>query len=351
MSREAPERPITEGAALSRRARELCEVAELIDLHLDTLIWQRIFGYDPLLRHEGYLGGRLLGHADLPRLLEGGVKGAHWSITTNPLRRQTGRSQALLRNLRGLRDLVERSEGALQIAGSLGAYREARAAGAHVVLPAIQGGNALAPAPRSAALPDPDLIRVTLVHLTSSWIGSTSSPLRLRPGAGLSEAGKELVRRLDAHRVLVDLAHIHPRGFWDAVDVHDPSLPLICTHTGVSGVTPHWRNLDDRQLEAIAATGGVIGVIFQETFLESPGGAQDANMVVDHLDHIISVCGEDHAAIGTDHDGLVTPPRGLRSASGWPRLVETMLVRGYSEARIRKILGENFLRVFGAIRP
>ncbi len=347
---------VSVGVAVAMEARAICAEAEIVDLHLDTLITHRLFGYDPLRRHGSVLGGRLMSHADLPRLQEGGVTGAMWSITTNPLRSQAGRCRTLGKNLDRLRSIADRSAGNLVVAGTHSAYRAARrgspgAEKVHVALPSIQGGHALAPAPPSAPMPDPDLVRVTLVHLTSSWVGATSTPLRLGPAGTLSDDGCDLVRRLDRHGVLVDLAHIHPRAFWKVVEVHDPQIPLVVTHTGVSGVTPHWRNLDDHQIEAIARTGGVIGVIFQAAFLRSPGGATDAGMVVDHLEHIISVGGENCVAIGTDHDGWITPPRGLRSAAGWPQLVEAMLARGFSRSRIEKVLGENFLRVLAQVRP
>ncbi len=77
------------------------------------------------------------------------------------------------------------------------------------------------------------------------------------------------MRRLNEKRIFVDLAHISKRGFWDAVEVHDKSQPLMVTHTGVSGVYEHWRNLDDDQLRAIADSGGTIGVMYQSSFLEN----------------------------------------------------------------------------------
>lgn len=327
------------------------EGAEVIDLHLDTFVPVRLAGYDPLRWHRPFLGGRFFGHADLPRLRAGGVAGAFWSITTNPLRSQRGRTRALLDGLTRLRALAEASEGRLEVAGTASAYRAARRRGAHVALPAIQGGHALAPAPESAHLPDPDIVRVTLVHLSSSWVGSTSTPL-LGPKGVLSDEGRTLVRRLDRHGVLVDVAHLHPRAVRQVIEAHDPDLPLVATHTGVCGVTPHWRNLDDHALEAIARTGGVVGIIFQGAFLNRPGGPRDARAVVEHLRHVIAVCGEDHAAIGTDFDGLVVPPRGLRGAESWvAALVEAMRAEGFSDARMCKVLGENALRVLARVRP
>jgi len=327
---------------------------EIVDLHIDTFIPPRLWGYDPLKRHHmGVFRGRFFGHLDIPRMQEGGLSGAMWSITTNPFRSATSRWKTFLRNLEGLKALSARSDGEMAIARSYTEYKEARAKGSHVCFPAIQGGNALEDAPMGAlSIPDDLITRITLVHLTNSCYGVTSSPLaRKRKGEGLTDAGRELVSQLNETKVFVDLAHINPAGFWDAHEVHDKSQPLIATHTGVAGVTPHWRNLDDRQIEAIAATGGTIGIIFADQFLSRPNGPKDGEMVLEHLAHIIDVAGEDHASIGSDYDGAITPPLGLRDGRGYPRLVQKMLDRDWSEERIRKLLGGNALRALRLLRP
>ena len=240
----------------------------------------------------------------------------------------------------------------LELVTSHAEYRAARARGAHAVLLSIQGGNALDAAPADDPLGDDALMRVTLVHLTPSPVGGTSSPLQLRRDKGLTDHGRALVRRLDERRVFVDLAHIHPRGFWDAVEVHDKSLPLIVTHTGVSAVKPHWRNLDDAQVKAIAESGGTIGIMLQRSFLDRPGGPTDGAMVIEHLEHVIECVGEDFVSIGTDFDGAITPPAELRSGdTAYRILVAHMLRRGWSDTRIKKALGENFLRVLAMMRP
>ncbi|MGH7893260.1 MAG: dipeptidase, partial [Candidatus Binatia bacterium] len=152
--------------------------------------------------------------------------------------------------------------------------------------------------------------------------------------------------------IFVDLAHIHEQSFWDAVAAHDKTQPLIATHTGVKGVTPHWRNLTDEQIRGIADTGGVVGIIFQDAFLRRPDGPRDGAMVVEHLEHVIRVAGEDVAALGSDFDGMITPPPDFASAdTAYVRLVQRMLDRRWSEERIRKVLGGNFLRALGTLRP
>ena len=356
MSAHMNTQDLAERLGVTEHAVALCHDAELVDLHLDSFIPPRLYGYDLFKRHERTIvpGGRFFGHLDVPRMLEGGLSAGMWSITTNPFRPKGGRLRVFEKNLARFRDLVERSEGRMAFARDVREYREVRARGAHAVLLAVQGGNAFEAAPDQgpAVVPDRLLTRVTVVHLTNACYGASSAPVsRLRSARGLTDLGRTFVQQLDAERVFVDLAHIHPDGFWDAVEVHDPSRPLIVTHSGVDGVKPHWRNLDDRQIRAVADSGGVVGVMFHRGFLCRPGGPKDGRAVVEHLDHLIDVGGEGCVAIGTDFDGAVNPPTDLRSADAYPRLVQHMLDAGWSDDRVRKCLGENFLRSWAALRP
>ena len=341
-------------AGLRREASELIAEHDLIDLHVDGMIAHRFFGYDLNRYHRrSYTGGRFMGHLDFPRAREAGLRAAMWSITTNPFRTSGGRWRALLRNLELLKAQVDASGGEVEVVTSYGEYKRARGRAKHLCLPAIQGGNALAGAPGGCRdIPDRAITRVTLVHLTNSLYGASSSPLKLGRGAqGLTERGRELVADLNHNRIFVDLAHLNKAGFWDAVSVHDSSQPLLVTHTGVEGVRPHWRNLDDSQLRAVADTGGTVGVIFEKSFLRRPGGPADGVMVLEHLEHIINVIGQNHASLGSDYDGMISPPAGLVGATGYHWLVGAMLTRGWSVDRITGVIGGNFLRCFGSLRP
>ncbi len=335
-------------------ALRLTHAAEVVDLHVDTFILPRLWGYDPLVRHRGGpLGRFFFGHLDLPRMLDGGLDGAMWSITTNPFRPAAARWRVFLRNLAALRALIVRSGGRLEEVHTAAGYRAARARGAHACLLAIQGLNATEAAPAGVlSLPGDAIVRATLVHLTNAVYGATSSPLcAARRDKGLTGAGREAVAQLNARRIFVDLAHIHERAFWDAVAVHDRSQPLLVTHAGVCGVLPHWRNLTDAQIKAVANTGGTIGIIFASQFLRRPGGPRDADMVVEHVAHVLRVAGEDFVSLGSDFDGAITPPSDLAGADRYPHLVQRMLDRGITEPQVVKILGENFLRAFEALRP
>jgi len=335
---------------ISKEAIDLYLACEVIDLHVDSFIWTRILGYDLLRRHgSGVFGGRFYSQVDLPRLREAQVSGAMWSITTNPFRSAAGRAHTFSENLNRLRAIFAKAPEQARIVRDHAEYRAARAQGKHAALIAIQGGSALDRDLADLERLEDTVVRVTLLHLTNSALGVSSVPSK---GHGLTSKGKAYVEGLNARRVFVDLAHIDRRAFFDAVAVHDADQPLIVTHTGVSGAWPSWRNLDDEQLRAIAATGGVVGVVYHGDFLSgslvSGGRAAD---IVRHLEHIVKTVGPDVPALGSDWDGLIIPPSDMRTCLELPRLVQAMLDAKFSHALIRGILGENFLRSFARLRP
>jgi membrane dipeptidase len=141
---------------------------------------------------------------------------------------------------------------------------------------------------------------------------------------------------MNAEAIHVDLAHASPRTFEEALE--RTTLPPIVSHTGVLSVHDTWRNLSDDQIRAVARKGGVIGVMLATPALERVSLEE----AMEHLAHVVDVGGEDVAALGSDFDGYVDAPI---DASRLPQLTELMLRRGWSEERIRKVLGENVLRV------
>jgi membrane dipeptidase len=335
---------------ISREAIDVYATSDVIDLHVDSFIWAR-FGYDLTQRHgHGLFGARFYGHADFPRILEAGVTSAMWSITTNPLRSARSRAQTFERNLARLKTLFAQQSERFALVTNRAEHDAARAAGKHAAMIAIQGGNALDVDDAALdCLRDGSVMRITLVHLSRSQIGQSSSPLRLSDH-GLGARGTHTIKRLNELRVLVDLAHISPESFKQAVLVHDRSLPLICTHTGVSGVYRSWRNLDDWQIRAIADSGGTIGIIFHSPYLEGRYFGGRAEALVDHMQHVIDLVGDDHVSLGSDWDGAIITPRDMPTCLELPRLVQHMLGRGFNDESIRKILGGNFLRVLRQLR-
>lgn len=335
--------------AVSREAIEIYLASDVIDLHIDGFIWTRVFGYDLRKRHDsGIFDARFYGHADLPRIREARITGGIWVITTNPLRPAVERGPIFSSNLARLTEILESCADDVAIVRTVGDYEAAQRDGKHAAWIGIQGGNALDGEPDGIErIPDGLVVRVTVVHLSNSRLGETSAP-KLGSHEGLTKAGKEFVRRLNAKKIFVDLAHISRRGFFDAVEVHDKTQPLIVTHTGISGVYAHWRNIDDEQLRAVADTGGAVGVMYQNSFLAKSGATTDT--IVDHLEHIGKVVGDDVAALGSDWDGAIVTPRDMKTCLELPRVVEAMLKRKWTPERIQKVLGKNYLRALKLLR-
>jgi len=336
---------------VSSQATELLLSADLIDLHLDLDVPVRLYGYDPAVRHPPPARPRLLwGHTDWPRLIEAGFTGVVYDIATNPARPPGDRLRATLRNVARVKERLAMYAAQLAFVRTVSDYRQARAEGRLAHWLSLQGGNAILA--DLSVLDGPlgdDLHRITLVHLTSSRLGGTSSPAG-RDG-GIGPLGRELVARCNARRIFVDLAHAGKRTFWEALTAHRLDIPPIVTHTGVDAVRPHWRNLDDAQIRAIAERGGVIGIMYQSSFLERALLYAHRAAIVAHLQHVIDRVGEDHAAIGTDYDGAIVPPGDLPDVTHHPLLVQDMLDRGWTEDRVRKVLGLNALRVMAELRP
>ncbi len=336
---------------VSRDAVELLRSSDVMDMHIDSHLGSRIYRYDMLKQNgAGPFDGWLFGQMDVPRSIIAGLTGPTWSIVANPFRRAASRFAKVAEALRGLRAIAANTRGRVAVVRTYREYAAARAVGSQAAFLAVQGGNAFESA-SAGEIAGLGISRVTLVHLTNSKLGGTSSPLGfLRPNAPLTERGAAVVQTLNEQRIIVDLAHASKRTFWDAANVHAKDLPIVVSHTGVSGVTPHWRNIDDEQIRRVADSGGVVGVMFQRSFLRRKDGPRDGKMIVEHLKHLVDVGGEDIAAIGSDYDGAIIPPPGFESgATGYVRLIELMMAAGFSNNLIRKIIGLNVLRVLRAM--
>jgi membrane dipeptidase len=283
-------------------------------------------------------------------MVEAGLTGVVLSMATNPFRAASRQTPALLRNLARLRTAIEHHPDQLTLVADHAGYRRAREEGRLACFLAVQGANALASPAALDRVPTALVSRITLLHLTASSLGSPSAP-SARRHRGLTAEGRAYVEALNARRILVDLAHISREGFWDALAVQDGSQPPIVSHTGVRGVHDHWRNIDDDQVRAIAERGGVIGIMFHSAFLGDRFWSGRADAVVRHVEHVVKAGGEDVVALGSDFDGLIVPPRDLRTIDRLPVLVQRMLDRGLTAEQVGKFLGGNYLRVVEAVRP
>jgi membrane dipeptidase len=222
---------------------------------------------------------------------------------------------------------------------------------------------------------------MTLTHFkNNNWAdSSTDKPAH----NGLTPFGKEVVREMNRLGMLVDVSHVSDKTFYDALEVS--TKPVIVSHSSSRAISNIPRNVTDDMLRALAKNGGVIGINFGEGFISQkdvaalqaaissdqgapPGmagkilddyankefrkdlaemktGLATLSDVADHVDHMVKVAGIDHVGIGSDFDGITSPPQGLQDVSKMPALVAVLLKRGYSEQDIKKILGGNYLRV------
>lgn len=334
---------------ISPQAMEIYLSCEVVDLHIDSFIWSRIFRYDLTRAHgPGLLGGRLLYQVDIPRVRAANVTGGVWSITTNPLWPHALRPWIFLRNLQRLKDILAQAPTEVTLVRNAAQFAQARAQGRHAAFIGVQGGNAV-DAGFERLLHDDTVLRVTLVHLSTSSLGTTSSPLAGKD-AGLTDKGRDLVRWLNHKRIFVDLAHVSRKGFFDAVEVHDRSLPIMVSHTGICGAHDHWRNLTDAQVRAVADSGGVIGIMYQSSFLGDPALGGRTQSIVRHMQHVVDLVGDDHVALGSDWDGMIVPPTDMPTCLELPRVAQRMLDVGWKPERIQKVLGGNFIRVLKLLR-
>jgi len=166
-------------------------------------------------------------------------------------------------------------------------------------------------------------------------------------GPGLTDLGKALIGACNALRILVDLSHLNERGFWDVAAISN--APLVATHSNAHAISPHSRNLTDRQLAAIGESGGLVGVNFAASFLR-PDGRHDKDTPIDliirHIEHMLDHAGEDGVGFGSDFDGAMIPAE-LGNAAGLQNLVQAMRQRGFKKPLIEKLCFRNWLRVLG----
>jgi membrane dipeptidase len=164
-------------------------------------------------------------------------------------------------------------------------------------------------------------------------------------GPGLTDLGRELVRRCNSRRLLIDLSHLNEAGFWDVARLS--TAPLVATHSGAHALCASPRNLRDAQLDAIAHSGGMVGVNFHKGFLRADGDHNkptSLSEIVRHLFYIADRIGIDHVGLGSDFDGAEMP-EDLADAAGLPRLLKALQAAGLSDEDLRKVAHGNWVRV------
>jgi membrane dipeptidase len=341
-------------------ARDLHRRLEVADLHADPLLWGR-----DLRRRSSH------GHVDLPRLQEGGVALQVFSVVSKvphglniernddttdwitPLAMAQGwapktwtslRERAVYQARRLFR-MAGLSDGKLTVLKSradLASFEEKRRLDPALVagLLSLEGAQVLEGRAENVDLMDVAGYRmVGLAHFFDNEIAGSAHGVRK---GGLTPVGREVVRRLEAKRMLVDLAHSSPQTIEDVLAM--ATRPVVASHTGVRGTCDNARNLSDEQLRGIARTGGVVGIGFWETAV----CGKDVAAIARAIRYAVGVAGLEHVGLGSDFDGAVTTPF---DASGMPLLTQALLAEGLRDEEVAAVMGGNVFRLLRQALP
>lgn len=322
--------------------------------------------------HDGLVAGRAGGHLDLPRMAAGGMRGgifavfspspdARWAPEVDaegvlavplpaPLAHETAAAYAVTAAGRLL--ALERG-GHLVVARDAAALDAARTGdGPPVAVLHLEGAEAIDPGLESLELWYAAGLRSVGLVWSRPNAFAHGVPFRFPSspdtGPGLTGAGRALVLRCAQLGILVDLSHLNEAGFWDVAALN--AGPLVASHSGVHAISPASRNLTDAQLDAVAASGGLVGIVFACAFLR-PDFADDEDtpleLIVEHARYVRDRIGIAHVAFGSDFDGT-TVPAALGDAAGLPRLLDALRAGGFSEDELEALAWGNWRRVLGA---
>jgi membrane dipeptidase len=280
-------------------------------------------------------------HTDIERLRAGMVGGQFWSVYVPFESVADGAAKTQLEQIDIALRVIAKYPDVFELALTASDVERVYATGRIASLLGMEGGHAIESS--LGALRAYQALGVRYMTLTHNgdlaWADSHSGT---RPHGGLTPFGREVVREMNRLGMLVDLSHTSPETMNDALDVAE--APVIWSHAGANGVFAHTRNVPDQVLRRLPDNGGVVMVIFYPPFLTGRGEATVSD-VADHVEHVAALAGVDHVGIGSDLDGIESVPVGLEDVSKFPALFAELARRGWSEPDLRKLAGENVLRV------
>ncbi len=369
------------------RATRIHRDAIVIDTHSDTTPRFQRDDWDFSQRHP-----QSDSHMDLPRIREGGLDVQFWSIYTGKSEVPGEAIRIALERIDAVHRLVERYPAEIGLATTVAEIRALVAAGKLASLMGVEGGHMIED--NLAVLRTFYRLGVRYMTLTHSfhtnWADSSGTSTLPEPvHGGLTEFGEQVVLEMNRLGMMVDVSHVSDETFSDVLRVS--RAPVIASHSSCRAVADHIRNVNDDLLRALAENGGVIMINFYPAYIDEEAsrattayfdtwksafeamkaehGEGDAalgqarrahfaahpvpqtslDVLLDHFDHAIRVAGIDHVGIGADWDGVPSMPRDMDDVAQLPRLTAGLLARGHSEEAVRKILGENLLRVMGQV--
>jgi membrane dipeptidase len=368
----------------SEKARKLHFSSIVVDTHDDTT--QRF------LDGKFDLGERTnTGSIDIPRMKEGGLSAIFFSIWIPSKVTGPEAVRRALQQIDAVREQVRKHPRDLVLTTTAAQIREAKKKGQIAALMGVEGGHMINS--------DLDVLRkfaglgvryMTLTHSGNDEWADSSTDKAVHNG--LTDFGKEVVREMNRLGMMVDISHVSDKTFADALAVS--KAPMIASHSSCRAICDAPRNMTDEMMKALAAKGGVVQINYHVGFLSQEfRDAEKADpkinaaieqevtqrcgdneacqllegdkltreavergklprvsyeKIIEHIDHAVKVAGADHVGLGSDFDGA-NMPYGMEDASKLPLITEALLKKGYSESDVRKIMGENTLRVMGEV--
>ena len=329
------------------------------------------------------------GHFDYPRMKAGGLDAEFFAAYVPAKYAKLGGAAAFcMKIMETIHEMVDNYPQWVRFAQSTSDIRRIVAGGHRAILIGIEGGHAI-----EDSL---ELLRgfyrfgaryMTLTHTnTNNWADASTDEAKHN---GLTPFGKQVVLEMNRLGMMIDISHVSDKTFYDAIETS--KAPVIASHSSARVFSDHPRDMTDDMFRALAKNHGVVQVNFYPVFLsgevlkasrerderlkpaiaelklkdptegpvyqeglkkltqENPLPKVPYTVIVDHIDHIVKVAGIDSVGIGSDFDGIPETPRGMEDVSHLPAIREELKRRGYSEADIRKIMGENFMRVFAEV--
>ena len=374
----------TRAQSVSDKAKKLHASSIVIDTHDDTT--QRLLEstFDISTRHVD-------GNIDVPRMREGGLNAIFFSIWIPSKTVGPEAVKKAIDQIDAVREAVRKHPNDLVLATTADEIRAAKTQNKIAALMGVEGGhmidNDLAVLRSYAAL---GVRYMTLTHMgNTEWAdSSTDTPAH----NGLTDFGKQVVLEMNRLGVMVDISHISDKTFYDAIATS--KAPVIASHSSSRALTEAPRNMTDDMMRALAKNGGVIQINYHVGFLSQefrdfekthPEAEKEINdevkkrcgdnesctlvtgdqvvrdlmqagklpkvdwtKIIDHIDHAVKIAGIDHVGLGSDFDGAVMPI-GMQDVTHLPQITDALLQKGYSDSDIRKILGENTLRVMSEV--
>jgi len=361
---------------------ELHERALVADMHCDTVLRMKR-GFDFSKRDT-------TGHMDIPRLIEGGIDlqvFACFLSTETPVEQCRPKTDEIIDSLEAQ---LTRNAEKIAICRTAAEALRIIQSGRIAAFIGIENGVAIANSLDNLQhFYDRGVRYMTLTHTASNdWCISSADTAPAFNG--LTDFGREVVRKMNELGMIVDISHASISAVGQVLEVTED--PVIASHSCVHSICPHDRNLTDEEIKAIAENGGVISINFFSGYLSSEWNRRSDSLfkahrtvidsiralypedrekrhqamrpifemmdrelaeievsvttIVDHIDHIVNLVGPDHVGLGSDFDGVFSLPRGLSDCSMVPNITKELVRRGYSDEDIEKMLGGNFMRVF-----